>query len=138
MASTALTASGPILLFDGVCNLCNASVNWVIDHDPEGRIRLGALQSEGGQALLQQAGLGDDYFDSLVLVEGGKVYTKSDAALRVAGHLGAPWSAAKALLALPRVLRDGVYDVVAKNRYAWFGKQESCRVPTPELRARFI
>ncbi len=138
MEPRALTSTAPVLLFDGVCNLCNAAVNWVIDHDPAGRIRLGALQSDAGQALLAAHGLHGDYLDSLVLVEGGRTYVKSDAALRVAGHLGGVWGIAKALLALPRPVRDAVYDVIAKHRYQWFGKRDSCRMPTPELKARFI
>ena len=127
-----------MLLFDGVCNLCNAAVNWVIDHDEAGRVRLGALQSEAGELLLTQLGLQSDYLESLVLVENGQAYVKSDAALRLAGHLKAPWSYGKALLAIPRPIRDAVYDVIANNRYQWFGKRDSCRMPTPELRARFI
>jgi predicted DCC family thiol-disulfide oxidoreductase YuxK len=138
MTTTAITSTAPVLLFDGVCNLCNAAVNWVIDHDEAGRVRLGALQSDAGQALLAQVGLTGDYLDSLVLIEGGQAYVRSDAALRLAAHLNAPWSYARALLAIPRPVRDAVYDVIAKNRYAWFGKRESCRVPTPALRARFI
>ena len=129
----------PVILFDGVCNLCNGAVNFVIDHDPAGHFRFGALQSEGGSALLHAHGLGAAYLDSLVLVESGRVHTKSDAALRIARGLGAPWALAYyAFVAVPKPLRDAVYNVVAANRYRWFGRQESCRMPTPELRARFV
>lgn len=128
----------PVLLFDGVCNLCNASVNFVIDHDPAGRVKVGAIQSDAGQALLREYRLDPAYLDSLVLLDGGRAYVKSDAALRLARYLDGPWAWLDRLRVLPKGLRDVLYDVVAKNRYRWFGVRESCRMPTPELRSRFI
>jgi len=128
----------PTLLFDGVCNVCNASVNFVIDHDASGRVRLGALQSDAGQALLRAHGLDPAYLDSLVLLDDGQVFTKSDAALRLARYLDGRWPWLERLRVLPRGLRDALYDLVAKNRYRWFGVRESCRMPTPDIRARFI
>jgi len=128
----------PVLLFDGVCNLCNASVNFVIDHDRAGRVKVGAIQSDAGQALLREYHLDPAYLDSLVLLDDGRAYVKSDAALRLARYLDGPWAWLDVLRALPKGLRDTVYDVIAKNRYRWFGVRDACRLPTPELRDRFI
>lgn len=132
-------AGSAVLLFDGVCNLCNGFVNFLIDHDPEGHIRVGALQSDAARPYLHAFGLDPSYLDSVVLIERGRVYQKSTAALRVARRLEAPWPLAYyAFIGIPRVIRDRVYDVVAGKRYDWFGKREACRMPTPELQARFI
>ena len=132
------TNEAPVILFDGVCNLCNGSVNFVIDHDPEAYFRFASLQDDAAQPLLRAHGLTPDYLDSVVLVEDGKLYRDSTAALRIARKLGAPWSWLYALIVVPRPLRDLVYGYIARNRYRWFGKQDSCRIPTPELRARFL
>jgi predicted DCC family thiol-disulfide oxidoreductase YuxK len=127
-----------IVLFDGVCNLCNAAVNFLIDHDPEGRFKFGALQSEAVEPLLERHGLQADYLDSFILIDDKQVYRRSDAALRIAWRLGGPWRLIYPLLLLPRPLRDAAYNWIAENRYRWFGKQDACRLPTPELKARFI
>ncbi len=132
-----------ILLFDGVCNLCNAWVRFVIRHDPAPpRFRFAALQSEVGKRLLQaHAPLGhpvDDTLDSVVMIDAGRMFVQSSAALRVLGKLGLPWSLLRALILVPRPLRDGVYRWVARHRYAWFGRRDSCMLPTPELRSRFL
>jgi predicted DCC family thiol-disulfide oxidoreductase YuxK len=129
---------GPIVLFDGVCKFCHASVNFIIDHDPRGHIRFAALQSAMGQSLLRKFGLKTTDFDTLVLVEGERFATRSTAALRVAWHLGLPWRLLSAFLLMPAFLRDTLYDLLARNRYRWFGRFEACRVPTPELKARFL
>lgn len=128
----------PIVLFDGVCNLCTGTVRFVIDRDPDSTFRFASLQSPAGQSLLHEAGLDIEAFDSFVLVMDGEVHTKSEGALRVAAELERPWSWLSALLYLPRPLRDGVYDVVARTRYDVFGKKDRCMVPTPELRDRFL
>ena len=131
--------SGPVVLFDGVCNFCNAGVNFILDHDRSGRIHFAALQSEAGQRLLREFGLRTTDFDTLVLVEGNRCYTRSTAALRIAGLLdGWAWRLISALLLVPAFLRDYAYDVLARNRYRWFGRSEACRVPTPEVRGRFL
>lgn len=130
-----------VVLFDGVCNLCNAFVNFAIDRDPAGRLVFGALQSQAAEPLLAGAGLGASRPDSLVVIEsaGGACFVRSEAALRVARRLRAPWPLLAALAALvPRSLRDAVYDRVARRRYRWFGRREACRIPTPELHARFL
>ena len=136
---TSPDAGSAVLLFDGVCNLCNGFVNFLIDHDPEAQIRVGALQSDAARPYLHAFGLDPSYLDSVVLIERGRVYQKSTAALRVARRLEAPWPLAYyAFIGIPRVVRDRVYDVVASKRYDWFGKRDACRMPTPELQARFI
>lgn len=132
-----LLALGPVLLFDGVCNVCNAAVNLVLDHTRD--VRVGALQSPEGRVLLAHAGLDAGYRDSLVFFDGaGGVYTRSDAALAIAAHFEGPWRLLSALRAVPRPLRDAAYDLLARNRIRWFGRREACRMPTPELRARFL
>lgn len=129
------------ILFDGVCNLCNGFVQFVIRHDAAGYFRFAALQSAAGQALLAahgQPNLASADPDSVVLVEGGRVYTHSAAVLRIAGHLGGLWRVAAVGWLLPRAWRDGLYRYVARHRYRWFGRQESCWLPTPALRERFL
>jgi len=133
-----LDASGPLLLFDGVCNLCNASVQFIIDRDPQARFRFAALQSDVGRALAAECGIDADALDSIVLVEDGRCYTHSSAALHVARRLSGGWPLLAALTVVPRPLRDLVYGFIAARRYRWFGKEETCRIPTPELRARFL
>lgn len=130
--------SRALLLFDGVCTLCNGVVNFVLDADSEGYYRLGALQSEAARPYLQVHGLDPKELNTVVLIENGRLYTRSTAALRVLRHLDAPWPLLYGLIAVPRALRDWVYDWIAENRYAWFGRREECRVPTSEEQARFL
>ena len=131
---------GPIVLFDGVCNLCSAAVRFLIARDPSGRLRFASLQSEAGARVLAAHGRAAPVGEpgSVLLVEGGRVYERSTAALRTAAHLSGPWPLAVALLAVPRPLRDAVYGVIARRRYRWFGRTDACWVPTPALRARFL
>jgi predicted DCC family thiol-disulfide oxidoreductase YuxK len=131
----------PVVLFDGVCNLCNATVNFLIDRDPHGTLRFAALQSAAGRKVLEGAGHpapegGDP--DTIVLVEGGRVHERSSAVLRVVRHLRWGWPLLASFVIVPPVLRDALYRWVAARRYRWFGRSETCRVPTPELRARFL
>ena len=127
-----------IVLFDGVCNLCNGFVQFVIARDPAGRFRFAPLQAETAQRLIRDRGGVDTAGDSIVLIEGERLYARSSAALRIARHLSFAWPFAYALIAVPRPLRDWVYDVVARNRYRWFGRREVCMTPTAELRSRFL
>ncbi|MFO0846729.1 MAG: thiol-disulfide oxidoreductase DCC family protein [Gemmataceae bacterium] len=129
---------GPIVLFDGVCNFCNAGVNFILSHDHAARVRFASLQSPAGQSLLQQLNLPPDRFDSMVLVERGRPALRSTAALRVARYLDPPWPILTALLLVPTFLRDAAYDLLAANRYRWFGRLDACQVPTPEVRQRFL
>jgi len=128
----------PIVLFDGVCNLCSSSVQFIIKRDPEGRFRFASLQSPLGEELLTRFGINRGVTDSVILVEGDHYYQESDAALRVARGLKGAWKALAVLRAIPRPLRDAAYRLIARNRYRWFGKQETCWLPTPELRGRFL
>lgn len=132
-------SSGAVVLFDGVCNLCNGAVNFIIDRDPSARFRFAALQSDQAAGLLAPLGrVPEAEPSSFVLVEDGRVYERSTAALRVARKLPGAWKLFYAFIIVPRPLRDAVYRFVARNRYRWFGKAEACRMPTPELRARFL
>jgi|SRR5579872_2431046 len=137
-------ASGPpapaILLFDGVCNLCNAWVNFLIDRDAVGALRFASLQSVAAQELLARLGrpAPTNEPDTVLLVERGRVFDRSTAVLRAARHLRGAWPLLAALLAVPRPVRDGIYRWIARHRYRWFGRSEACRVPTPELEARFL
>ena len=128
----------PLILFDGVCNLCAWAVRFIIERDPKGVFRFASLQSDLGKELLTKHGLATDSMDSFVLIEGGTAFTESTAALRVAQRLSGAWPLCSAALIFPRCLRDPAYRFIARNRYRWFGKQDSCMMPTPELRARFL
>lgn len=136
------TASGniehDILLFDGVCNLCNSSINFIIKRDPDLHFRFAALQSDYGQKKLKELGFNQGEFDSLVLLSKGNVYRKSSAALRVAKELTGLWPMLYIFILIPPFIRHAVYDIIGKNRYRWWGKRDSCRMPTPELRQRFV
>lgn len=125
-------------MFDGVCNLCNASVQWVIKRDHKGVFRFAALQSDIGQQLLKQLGRSTTEFDSTVVMIGDKVYTESDAPLVVASYLGGIWQLARIFWMVPRPIRDAVYRFVARNRYRWFGRTESCMMPKPGWKSRFL
>lgn len=126
------------ILFDGVCNLCNGFVQFVIARDPHEQFRFASLGTPAAESLLSAAGVTGARPDSIVLVEEGRVYFRSDAPLRIARRLSFPWPLAYGLVAIPRVIRDRVYDAIAARRYAWFGKRDVCMVPTPALRRRFL
>lgn len=128
----------PILLYDGVCGFCNSSVQFILKHDRAGRFRFAALQSEVGQAMLRELGMRTDEFDTVVLVEDGRAFKRSAAALRVARGLGMPWKALYAFVVVPRPIRDFCYDQFAKHRYRFFGKLDACMLPPPEARSRFL
>jgi predicted DCC family thiol-disulfide oxidoreductase YuxK len=127
-----------LILFDGVCNLCNGFVQFVIERDAAELFQFGSLQSEAARRVLALHHAPDPLPDALVLVEGGRIYTGSSAALRVARRLTFPWPLAFALIAVPRPVRDGIYAFVARHRYRWFGRRDHCMIPTPSLRSRFI
>lgn len=125
------------IFFDGVCNLCNSSVNFVIDRDKKEKFTFAALQSDYAKSQLGEA-VNLDELESIVLQKNGRTYTRSDAALEIARGLGGGWTFLYGFKLLPRFLRDWAYDLIARNRYRWFGKRESCRMPTPALKARFL
>jgi predicted DCC family thiol-disulfide oxidoreductase YuxK len=131
------TAAHAVVLFDGVCSFCNKAVRFIIRRDRNAYFRFASLQSDAGIALLaghRQA----PRLNSIVLIENGRVFTESSAALRIARRLDGGWKAAAVLLAVPKPVRDFAYRAFARRRYRWFGKQESCMIPAPEQRARFL
>lgn len=128
----------PLILYDGVCRLCTGTVLFVIRRDRRRRFRFASMQSAVGQQLLRSFGLPSDELKTFVLVEAGGHFTKSTAALRVAAGLGGLWPAVSLLRVIPRPIRDGAYDWVARNRYRWFGRLKQCLVPVPDVRDRFV
>lgn len=128
----------PVVLFDGVCNLCEGSVQFLIKRDPEGIFRFAPLQSAVAEELLEGYETNPDDLDSVVLLEGEKLYKKSDAVLRAARHIGGVYRLLWSFRWLPRTLRDWLYDFVASRRYGWFGKKETCMMPTPDISSRFL
>lgn len=131
-------ASGAVVVFDGECALCDGAVNFIIDRDPSGYFHFASRQSEAGKELLRSHGLPLEGLESLVLLEGGTVYLRSEASLRIARRLEAPWPVLYAFVGVPRVLRDAVYGVVSKNRKRFAGTVDVCAMPTPERRARLL
>jgi predicted DCC family thiol-disulfide oxidoreductase YuxK len=127
-----------IVLFDGVCNLCSNSVQFILKRDKKNQFLFGSLQGKAGQEYLAKYNLPADTFNSFMLVEGETLYTRSAAALRMLKHLGSGWSLLYAFIIVPKFIRDTVYNRVAKNRYKWFGKKEACWIPTPALKAKFL
>jgi len=127
----------PIVLFDGVCNLCSGSVQFILKRDKKNVFQFASLQSNPGQELLKKFNLPADTFNSFVLVEGENIYTRSTAALRIARNLNG-WKWLYAFRIVPKFIRDAIYNLIAKNRYRWFGKKDECWIPTPELRAKFL
>jgi predicted DCC family thiol-disulfide oxidoreductase YuxK len=127
------------ILFDGVCNLCNGFVQFVVARDPNQYFRFASLQSEVGQALLREQGLNPTITpETVVLIEQGKAYSHSTAVLRIVRRLSGAWPLLYAARVLPQALRDAAYRFVARHRYQWFGQQEACLLPTPALRQRFL
>lgn len=129
---------GAIVLFDGVCNFCNASVNFVIERDKAGYFKFAPLQSDIGDELVAKHGIDTADTDSVIVVEDGRAYTHSSAALRIARQLDSVWSWTYALIVVPKFIRDLAYRLFAKHRYRLFGRQDACMMPTPEIRARFL
>ena len=127
-----------IILFDGVCNLCNGAVNFVIKRDPRNVFKFTPLQEKQGVLLLKTHAVDTQKLDSIVLIENEKVYVKSSAALRIARKMSNLWPLFFVFLIIPSFIRDGVYDFIAKNRYKWFGKKEQCMIPTQGLREKFL
>jgi predicted DCC family thiol-disulfide oxidoreductase YuxK len=127
-----------VILFDGVCNLCNGFVQFTIERDKDQYFKFASLQSDTAKEILASFGLDNQSLSTVILVENGQYYTKSTAGLTIISRFGGLWSLAKVLLILPKFIRDVVYDFIARNRYKWFGEKESCWIPTPELKKRFL
>jgi predicted DCC family thiol-disulfide oxidoreductase YuxK len=126
------------ILFDGVCNLCSGFVVFTIKRDPDAKFKFASLQSNEGGNLQKEFGIDPDNIKTMVLVENDNYYLKSDAVLRIFKHLDGMWFILYYLIYIPRPIRNFVYDLVANNRYRWFGKKDVCMLPTPELKKRFL
>lgn len=126
-----------IILFDGVCNLCSGAVQWIIKHDKKNVFKFASLQSETGISLVKKYAIPENT-DSVILINEEQVYVKSSAALHIAKYCSGLWPLLFAFIIVPPFIRNTVYDWVARNRYKWFGKKESCWIPTPELKQKFI
>ncbi|RVD65894.1 DUF393 domain-containing protein [Mesorhizobium sp. M7A.F.Ca.ET.027.03.2.1] len=137
-SGTTLDARHRLIVFDGVCVLCSGFVRMVVRLDRQGRFRFATAQSPFGETLFRKHGLRTDSYETNLVLIDGVAFTRLDSFVAVMAELGWPWRAAKTLLLLPRPLRDWLYDRVARNRYALFGRKDSCEVPSPELRERFL
>jgi predicted DCC family thiol-disulfide oxidoreductase YuxK len=139
LMSSFLPATRPIVLFDGVCNFCNGTVQFVLQHDKLGNVQFASLQSDAGQSLLQHFGLPLHHFDSFVVVHHNAYYTQTDAVVQLLKNMGGYWTPLGRVLAIvPRFIRNAVYNLIANNRYRIWGKKETCMLPTPAQRSRFI
>ena len=127
-----------IVLFDGVCNLCNQTIDFIMRNDPRGHFKFGALQEESTQEMLEAYKVEKDYLDSIVLVRKDRIFYKSRAALEITKKLNGIWPLLYVFILIPNFLRNPLYDWIARNRYKWFGKKETCRLPTPEEKDRFL
>ena len=130
--------TNPVILFDGVCNFCNGTVNFIIKQDKKKVFRFAALQSEAGQKLLEQYHLPKENFDSFIFIDNGKAYKSSSAGLKLYNKLSWHWKWTQLFWIVPKFIRDSIYNFIAKNRYKWFGKKEQCMIPTPDVRERFL
>ncbi len=127
-----------IVLFDGVCNLCNGAILFLIKRDKNDRFRFAPLESEVGKKLLLKHQIDPSKIDSIVLVSDNTAFTKATSALNISRHLSGLWPLLYSLIIIPNFITDAVYDFIARNRYRWFGKKESCMIPTPELQSKFL
>ncbi|MFZ3576819.1 thiol-disulfide oxidoreductase DCC family protein [Virgibacillus sp. DJP39] len=128
---------GPILLFDGECNFCDRSVQFIIKRDPTGIYKFASLQSDIGIKLLKKHHIPQNV-DSFILIEANRCYDKSSAALRVCRNLTGLWKGLYIFIIVPKSLRDFFYNIIATNRYKWFGKKDSCMIPSPDIKSRFL
>jgi predicted DCC family thiol-disulfide oxidoreductase YuxK len=138
MDSSDPVAGRVLVMFDGVCNLCNGFVQFLIRRDPEARFVFASLQSSFASDQLRRHGLDSQALHSVIVIDNGKMYQRSEAVLRAAGYLPALWPMLKVFWIVPRFIRDGVYNMLAASRYKWFGRQDACTVPDPSLRSRFL
>jgi len=129
--------SPPVVLFDGECKLCIGSVNFILRRDSKGRLKLAPLQSDYGRQVLISHAIKSDPMDSMMLLEGKRLTVKSTAVIRISKYLGGAWPLCMIALIIPRFIRDFIYDIIAKNRYRWFGKYDTCRLPDADFEDRF-
>ena len=130
--------SKKIILFDGVCNLCSNSVQFVLKRDKKNKFQFASLQGNYGQRILKEYNLSPETFNSFILLEEGKIYTRSTGALRMLKYLGGGWILLYGFIIIPGFIRDSVYNFIARNRYKWFGKREECWLPKPEWKEKFL
>lgn len=136
---TTIPQDKQLILFDGVCNLCNSSVQYVINHDKQNRFLFAPLQSDIGEAIIDKFNIDRSKTDSILLYsEDQGLAIKSTAALKITKHLGFPRNLLSVFIIIPPFIRNWVYDYIAKNRYKWYGKREECMIPTPELKSKFL
>ena len=128
----------PFILFDGVCNLCDRSIQFILKKSKNKKLMFAPFQTQPGRELAMQFGISPTDLQSFVFVENGRPYKKSTAALKVCRHLGGAWPLLYVMIIVPRVIRDGIYDFIARNRYRWFGKKTECMIPSDQDNARFI
>ena len=128
----------PLVLYDGSCNFCDSTVNFIISRDPEGRFHFASLQGQIARDILRQNHLPEEQLDSIILVEGGQLYARSTAVLRTIRQLRGLWPLLSIFLLVPAFIRDLVYGIIARNRYRWFGRRDVCRIPDAQVRARFL
>ncbi len=138
LPATQIAADKTVVLFDGVCNFCNHTINFLIDHDPQDRFRFAAQQSDIGQKIMHENGLGDLMLNTMIVFDNGRVLTQSTAALRLAKYMPMPWRVLNWFMLVPPFVRNIGYKIFAKYRYKLFGQVEACRMPTPEIRAKFL
>jgi len=134
----ALSNQNPIVLFDGVCNLCNGTVKFALKQDKKAILRFASLQSEAGKVIMRKYGMDENQLNTFVFVQDDKLFTRSTAALKMFRSFGGLWVLLYVLIIIPKPIRDAVYNFIASNRYRWFGKEEACMIPSPEVRARFL
>jgi predicted DCC family thiol-disulfide oxidoreductase YuxK len=127
-----------IIFFDGVCNLCNSSVNFVIRHDKQNIFHFASIQWDVTRDLLAENYPEEDYFQTILYYENGRIFEKSTAVLRIARKLGFPWKAAYGFIIVPKFIRNAIYMLISRNRYKWFGKKDKCMVPSPGLKNKFL
>ena len=133
-----INSNQSLVLFDGVCHFCNNSVNFIIDRDPKKKFVFAPLQSELAKNVLNRLGEDSSVIDTIILIQNNKLYKRSRAALEIAKQLNGLWPLCYVFIIIPGFIRDLVYKLIAKNRYKWFGQLEACRIPTPEMRERFL
>jgi len=138
MGSDIKVGSKSVIFFDGVCNLCNGAVNFIIDRDSDNKYMFSSLQSTEAKEILAQKNINTDDLYSIILLDNGKVYSKSEAVLMIAKNLGSPWKYLYYFRFIPVSIRDFIYALVAKYRYSWFGKRDVCRIPTSDLKSKFL
>ncbi len=131
-----MKSQNPIIFFDGICNLCNGAINFIIDRDKKGHFKIAPLQSKVAENYIPKQII--ENTDSIILWDADHLYSKSTAALKIARHLDGAWKGLYVLIIIPKFIRDFVYDIIAKKRYKWFGKRDSCRMPTKDIKNRFL